>query len=604
LVQSQNQFYNDLAKQNLIGNAYNQAYNTANTNMQQAAQLGMQGAQVGLGGQNAANAAYQTGLQGTAQGMQGSQIGLSGVNTAMQGQQLGLAGLQQAGNLYGQGMTGAQIGLQGVGAQQAGYAGANQAASTLGQLGQTQFGQQQAINNDILRSGAVQQAQQQQGLDVQYQDYLKQKNYPYQQLAFQSDMLRGLPLQQTTGSTYAAPPNAASQIGGLGMTALGVYGMSGGFKPAAKGGLMQSYAKGGQVGYASGGDISMLSTKQLMEMLDNPTLKPIERDMIEEQLMLRRRMESNPETSKIMAPTERSGLGAISTGDMVPEEGMAGGGIVAFADRGLVRPEKQMDYTDLIRERLSKMDEGNPFTKSDEQAQAIRQSMEERKQRSPYEALAMAGLGTMAGTSPYALTNLGLGGIEGLKSYGKSQSENAADQKLLLQQQVEADKARDARYNQTTNTMMTAQGHLDTKALGLLNAKNAAGANATAKQTAALIQAQNSWNQALDNAKDTLLKQTKFSSLYRNDPAAFNRAAKQEAMGSMSAPVLEILGMKPIADTSAPPPVVKPGAAKNSFPVPPAAAISALKSSKDQAKASQQFDDVFGPGAAQKALGK
>jgi hypothetical protein len=531
----------------------------------------------------------------------------------MQGQQLGLAGLQQAGNLYGQGMTGAQIGLQGVGAQQAGYAGANQAASTLGQLGQTQFGQQQAITNSQLQAGAVQQAQQQQGLDVQYQDYLKQKNYPYQQLAFQSDMLRGLPLSQAATTQYAAPPNTASQLGGLGMTALGIYGMSGGFK-GATGGLPQDfkrYAKGGQVGYSIGGDIKMMSTEQLTQLLDNPKLSPIEVSMIEEQLMLRQRMEGNPETAKIMAPAERSGIGAISTGDMVPEEGMAGGGIIAFADRGLVKkPENVQSYQDFLRDtvkqRLMDQESGkvDPFAESKAREAEIQTQLGEIKKYSPYEALAMAGLGTMAGTSQYGLTNLGLGGIEGLKSYSKSKGEADQLNKLLLQQGVEREKSKYARDTSNLNSLQAELGRMDNKEIGLLNAKTAAGANASAKQTAALIQAQNAYNQALDNAKDTLLKQTKFSSLYRNDPAAFNRAAKAEAIAGMSPAVLEILGMNAKADTSAPPPAVKPGAAKNSFPVPPAAAISALKSSKDQAKASQQFDDVFGPGAAQKVLGR
>jgi hypothetical protein len=283
---------------------------------------------------------------------------------------------------------------------------------------------------------------------------------------------------------------------------------------------------------------------------------------------------------------------------MVPEEGMAGGGIVAFAQGGLKRPENEFDYNDMIRKRLAAMDTGNPFAKSEAETENIRKSMAERKEKSPYEALAMAGLGTMAGTSPNALSNLGLGGIEGLKTYGKSQAENASDQKLILQQQVEAEKGKYARDTGNLNALIAAQGHKDTKALGLLNAKNTAGANAIAKQTAALIQAQNSYNQALDNAKDTLLKQTKFSALYRNDPAAFNREAKKEAINSMSPQVLDLLGMKPIADSTPPPSTSK------TYPPATPAAISALKSSKDLAIASKQFDAIFGPGAAQKALGK
>jgi hypothetical protein len=292
--------------------------------------------------------------------MQGAQTGLQGLGTALQGQQARMQGLGQAGQFLGQGIQGAQAGLQGVGAQQAagqlglqgtaqgmqgagyglqgvqaatgagqlglqGLGQATSAASTLGQLGQTEFGQEQAILAEQQKVGAIQQAQAQQSLDLAYQDFLKQRNYPYQQLAFQSDMLRGLPLSQSAQSMYTAPPSMGSQLGGLGMSALGIYGMSGGFK--AKGGMVgKGYAKGGQIGYATGGDISMMSTQQLTKMLENPTITPLEAEMIEKQLMLRQRMTNNPEAIKML-----SGIAAIPTGDMVPE-GMAGGGIVAFAD--------------------------------------------------------------------------------------------------------------------------------------------------------------------------------------------------------------------------------------------------------------------------------
>jgi hypothetical protein len=273
---------NLMAQQQAIGQGYNQAY-------QQAQQAQQFGANLGLQGKQAA--------------MQGAGIGLQGIGTAMQGQQAGLAGLQQAGNLYGQGMTGAQVGLQGIGAQQAGYAGANQAAGTLGQLGQTAFGQQSAINQAQQTTGAVQQAQAQQALDQAYQDFMKQKNYPYQQLAFMGDMTRGLPLSQTANTMYSAPPNAASQLGGLGMSALGIYGMSGGFK--AKGGMVgEGHANGGLMaakaykegGYADGGQpmSGEAVIKQLTEMLDNPELTPLEVEAIQKKIMMYQRMLGNP----------------------------------------------------------------------------------------------------------------------------------------------------------------------------------------------------------------------------------------------------------------------------------------------------------------------
>jgi hypothetical protein len=538
-----------MAQQQAIGQGYNQAYQQA----QQAQQFGA-----------------NLGLQGKQAQMQGAQIGLSGLNTAMQGQQTGLQGLQQAGNLYGQGMTGAQIGLQGVGAQQAGYAGANQAAGTLGQLGQTQFGQQQAINQAQQTTGAVQQAQAQQALDQSYQDFLKQKNYPYQQLAFMGDMTRGLPLSQTANTMYSAPPNAASQLGGLGMSALGIYGMSGGFK--AKGGMVgEGHANGGLMaakrykegGYADGGQpmSGEAVIKQLTEMLDNPELTPLEVEAIQKKIMMYQRMLGNPQAQEIMAPAEgRSGIGAISTGNMVPEEGMAGGGIVAFAQGGLKRPETEMDYTDLIKQRLAAMDTGNPFAKSEEETQAIRKSMEERKTKSPWEALAMAGLGTMAGTSQYGLTNVAQGGMEGLKSYSRSAAENAADQKLLLQQQVEAEKGKYARDTGNLNALIQAQSAKDTKALGLLNAKNTASATAANQEYNNFLKASTIYSNAVTAEKRNLYKANKDKFNYDVDNAELDMEARANVARTMPKIAAVVGGGAPTNPIDAPDPKANPGA--------------------------------------------
>ena len=365
---------------------------------------------------------------------------------------------------------GANLGLQGLQGALSGYGQAGQAAATLGQLGQTQFGQQQAINQAQQTTGAVQQAQAQQALDQQYQDFMKQKNYPYQQLAFMSDMLRGLPLSQSANTIYSAPPNAASQLGGLGMSALGIYGMSGGFK--AKGGMVgEGHANGGLMaakaykegGYAVGGGIESLNIKQLREMLDNPTLTPQEVDMIERRIMLLNRMQNNPQTEEIMAPaTGRSGIGAISTGEMVPEQ-MAGGGIVAFAEGGSNKESYQAFLENQVRKSIQDQLNGDPFAKSDAEKAKLEAAIGERKERSPWEALAMAGLGTMAGTSQYGLTNLGLGATEGLKSYSKSAAAEASDRQKLLEQQVYADKAEEARKAGLTGQMQTTLGQMYNK---------------------------------------------------------------------------------------------------------------------------------------------
>ena len=87
--------------------------------------------------------------------------------------------------------------------QLAGYDLTGRAASQLGQLGQTQYGQQMGINQLQAQYGGQQQALQQQGLTQAYQDFINQQNYPYKQLGFMSDLIRGLPLgQQSTAAVY------------------------------------------------------------------------------------------------------------------------------------------------------------------------------------------------------------------------------------------------------------------------------------------------------------------------------------------------------------------------------------------------------------------
>lgn len=132
-------------------------------------------------------------------------------------------------DIYGKGMQsafeqaqraqqfGADLGLRGAGL-------GLQGASTLGQLGQTQFGQQKDIIQGQLSAGEQQRALEQQRLQNFYQDFLEERRYPYEQLAFRSDMLRGLPLSQSASTMYQAPPSVASQIGGLGLAAYGMFG--------------------------------------------------------------------------------------------------------------------------------------------------------------------------------------------------------------------------------------------------------------------------------------------------------------------------------------------------------------------------------------------
>ena len=113
-------------------------------------------------------------------------------------------------------------------ATQAGIQGAQaatQAGSTLGQLG---IGQQQTFGDlSKLQSAAAaqDQAERQRALDLQYQDFITQQQYPYKQLGFMSDILRGSSnLAGTGGKTvYEQQPSLLSQITGPGLLGLGLY---------------------------------------------------------------------------------------------------------------------------------------------------------------------------------------------------------------------------------------------------------------------------------------------------------------------------------------------------------------------------------------------
>lgn len=203
--------------------AKRQAAIAAQGQQAQAARAGAFGGARDIINRNEANRALQTQLAGiTATGMQNAFTNAQQqFNTEQQQQQQA----QQLGEQSRQ--FGANLGLQGL-------QSAMQGAQTIGSLGQNQFGQAMDINRLQNQYGTAQQQQMQNILNQQYQDYLNYQNYPYKQLGFFSDILRGVPLTQTGTTMYQAPPSATSQLVGLGTAALG----------ASKLGL---FKKGGEV---------------------------------------------------------------------------------------------------------------------------------------------------------------------------------------------------------------------------------------------------------------------------------------------------------------------------------------------------------------------
>ena len=158
LQNSLNQQNQMLAQNQLVGNAYNQAYNTANTNMQNSASLGMQGAQAGLSG---------------------------------------------------------------IAAQQAGYNNAANAGTNMANIAGQQLGAQQSIAGLQNAYGAQQQQQAQNVINQGAQNYSTMQAYPMQQLQQLEGLYTGVPTSTTT-QNYQAPPNTLSTAAGLGLAGAGL----------------------------------------------------------------------------------------------------------------------------------------------------------------------------------------------------------------------------------------------------------------------------------------------------------------------------------------------------------------------------------------------
>ena len=136
--------------------------------------------------------AYQQAVQ---QAMQDAQMR---AQYGLQGAQLGEQSRQ----------FGAGLGMQGLQQQLA-------AAGQLGQLGQQQYGQQSGILQAQLGAGAQQQALKQRMLETDYQKFIDEMQYPYKQLEFMSNLIRGIPSTDTTTRVYSPPPSTLGMLTGV-----------------------------------------------------------------------------------------------------------------------------------------------------------------------------------------------------------------------------------------------------------------------------------------------------------------------------------------------------------------------------------------------------
>lgn len=228
--------------------AYQQALGQFNTEQQMGLQAQTANQRAGLDtSQMAMQAQIANQNAGLAAAQQALQAQMANQNAGLQfnNQFLDMQRANEQSRQFGSqmGLQGAQLGLQ--------------SANTLGQLGNDYFGQQLQGLNTQNAFGTQQQQQVQNILNQQYGDFQQQRDYPYQQIGFLSDLLRG-----SGSSTRTMYPSTSplQTVAGIGTTLAGL-GKTGGFRKGGKvkAGLADiapedmDFADGGIVGYASGG---------------------------------------------------------------------------------------------------------------------------------------------------------------------------------------------------------------------------------------------------------------------------------------------------------------------------------------------------------------
>jgi hypothetical protein len=301
-----------------------------------------------------ASAQRQADIASTQRGAQAVRAGaFGGSRQAIESAEAGRALASQKGQIQAQGLQSAFERAQ----QQFNQEQATRlnAAQALGQLGQQQFGQQMGITEQQAQLGQQQRGREQDILSTQYQDFLNQQRAPYDQLSFMQSMIRGTPMGQTT-TMYSPPPSMTSQMIGLGTAAAGAYGA---YKGAA-GGEVKSYAAGGIASLNQPEMAAMadrMSDQQLQQTQGLPSITDLAKltlkaeadqraqmreDAMQQQAMMAQQPQMTVAEEQMAAiDAMDQGLGGLEVpDDMISDEGMAGGGIVAFQNRGAV-PEPE-----------------------------------------------------------------------------------------------------------------------------------------------------------------------------------------------------------------------------------------------------------------------
>jgi hypothetical protein len=129
----------------------------------------------------------------------------------------------QAGE-FGRVQTGLEASRQfGAGQGLAALGAAGAEAGRLAALGEQERGANIQGAQLLEGIGKAQLGETQAGLDLAYQDFLRQQGYPQEQLGFYSDILRGLPVANVGETTQSVYTNPLQQALGAGLTGLSLY---------------------------------------------------------------------------------------------------------------------------------------------------------------------------------------------------------------------------------------------------------------------------------------------------------------------------------------------------------------------------------------------
>lgn len=115
--------------------------------------------------------------------------------------------------------------LQAAQQRQAAATGLGSLAQTLGGLGTQQLAGEMDITKTIGAYGDLQRGIEQAQREAEAQYLQNRAQYGLTQVGQLSNILRGVPLSDTTQQTTTPPPSFASQLTGLGITGLGLYNM-------------------------------------------------------------------------------------------------------------------------------------------------------------------------------------------------------------------------------------------------------------------------------------------------------------------------------------------------------------------------------------------